>query len=37
MVLLKNRQLFQFFFVLGKIGQKDVFHHILEWKNAFLD
>ena len=25
------------FFVLGKIGQENVFHDILEWKHVFLD
>ena len=27
---------FSNFFLLGNIGQKNVFSHILEWKNAFL-
>ena len=30
----KNDHFFNFFF--GKIGQKNVFYDILEWKNAFL-
>ena len=33
MVLVKNWQLF----ILGEIGQENVFHDTLERKNAFLD
>ena len=35
MVLVKNWPFFQLFF-LGNIGQENVFHDILERKNAFL-
>ena len=35
MVLVKNWPFFHLF--LGKIGQENVFHDILERKNAFLD
>ena len=36
MVLVKNWKFFQIF-ILGKIGQKNVFYDILEGRNAFLD
>ena len=36
MVLVKNWQFFQIF-ILGKIGQKNVFYDILERRNAFRD
>ena len=35
MVLVQKWPFFQLFF-LGDIGQKNVFYHILERKNAFL-
>ena len=35
MVLVKKRPFFHVFF-LGNIGQENVFHNILEQKNAFL-
>ena len=36
MVLLKNWKFFHLF-ILGKKGQENVFHDILERKNAFID
>ena len=36
MVLVKNWKFFQIF-ILGKIGQKNVFYDILEERNGFLD
>ena len=36
MVLVKNWPFFHLF-ILGNIGQENVFYHILEPKNAFLD
>ena len=36
MVLLKNWKIFQIY-ILGKIGQKNVFYVILKGTNAFLD
>ena len=36
MILVKNWN-FSIFFILGNIGQENVFHDILEWKNIFLD
>ena len=35
-ILVKNWQ-FLHLFILGKIGQENVFYDILERKNAFLD
>ena len=29
--------IFSFFFNLGNIGQENMFHDILEWKNLFVD
>ena len=36
MILVKNEQFFHLF-ILGNIGQEDVFYDILEQKNIFLD
>ena len=36
MVLIKNWKLFHLF-ISGKIGQENVFHGLLQRKNAFLD
>ena len=36
MVLVHKWPFFQLFFFLGNIGQENVFHDILERKNAFL-
>ena len=36
MILVKNWQFFHLY-ILGNIGEKNVFHDILEWKNIFLD
>ena len=36
MVLVEKWKFLQFFFFLGNIGQENVFHIILERKNAFL-
>ena len=36
MILVKNRQFFDLY-ILGNIGEKNVFHDILEWKIIFLD
>ena len=36
MIFVKNWQFF-YLFILGKIGQENVFYDILDRKNAFLD
>ena len=36
MIFVKNSKFFHVF-ILGKIGQENVFHDILDRKNAFLD
>ena len=36
MVLAKKIAIFELFFLLGNIGQENVFHDILEPKNALL-
>ena len=36
MIFVKNWQFFHLF-ILGKIGQENVFYDILDKKNAFLD
>ena len=35
-MVLVQKWLFFLFFILGNIGQENVFHHIVEGKNAFL-
>ena len=36
MVLVKNWQFFHLY-ILGNIGEENVFHDIVEWKEHFLD
>ena len=36
MVLVKNWQFFHLY-ILGNIGEENVFHDIVEWKKHFLD